>query len=144
MHISYEEAEALVAAANEDTSGVSQKILDTLEGYGYLKKVADGYAPTFLVIKKEGIKARSEEQENGYQKLFDEAVRIGYEHYLFCRGVICSEIPDFFKEDRYQIDHACANIYEMRGAVLEEALENGYIYYNEDEERRMLGAYLAM
>lgn len=56
---------------------------------------------------------------------------------MFCRGIICNEIPDFFVDDHYQIDHACANIYEMRGAVLEEAIKTGYIYYsdNDDEKR---------
>jgi len=64
------------------------------------------------------------------------------EHYKFCRELIHREIPDFFKDDLYQIDHACANIYDMRGAVLERALEKGYISYADNDEQKVLGAYL--
>ena len=142
VHISYEEVKALVAAADSDTSSVPQKILDTLVDYGYLKKDVTKYLPTFLVIKKGNIKQRTSEQETEHQKLFDEAVKIGFSHYMFCRGLIHADIPDFFKDNRYQIDHACANIYEMRGAVLEEAIKIGYISYDENDERKMLGAYL--
>lgn len=142
VHISYEEAKALAAAADGDTSGVPQKILDPLVGYGYLKKKESTYIPTFLVIRKVTVKPRTNGQQNEFRKLYDQAVKIGYSHYMFCRGVICAEVPVFFKDDGYQVDHACANIYEMRGGVLEEALRTGYISYSENDERKMLGAYL--
>ncbi|MDD4592477.1 MAG: sigma-70 family RNA polymerase sigma factor [Parabacteroides sp.] len=142
MNISYDEATALVAVANGNTSGVPQKVLEALIRYGYIKSNGTVYTPTFLVINKDRIKPRTTEQEAEHKKLYDEAVNIGYSHYMFCREIISAEIPDFFKDDRYQIDHACANIYEMRGAVLEEALKTGYISYTENDERKMLGAYL--
>ena len=141
-HISYDEASALVAAAKGDLSGISQKTLDALVAYGYLKFDRNAYTPTFLIIRKDKLNSKTVKQEAEYKKLYDEAVKIGYSHYMFCRGVICAEIPDFFQNDRYQVDHACANIYEMRGAVLEEALNTGYLSYAENDERKMLGAYL--
>jgi hypothetical protein len=70
------------------------------------------------------------------------AKKIALTHYQFCRNIIFEEIPNFLKDDQYQIEHACANIYEMRGAVLEEALKTGYITYSDNDSRYMLGAYL--
>jgi len=77
-----------------------------------------------------------------YRRLFDEAREIAVEHYDFCRKIILDEVPEFLKNDSHQIDHACAAIYHMRGAVLEEALKIGYITYSDNDSRNMLGAYL--
>ncbi len=54
------------------------------------------------------------------------ATDIAMRHYVFCRSQICKEIPEFLENDEYQIDHACANVFAMRGMVLEEALRQGY------------------
>ena len=70
------------------------------------------------------------------------ATKIAMRHYLFCREQIDKEIPAFLKDDEYQIDHACANIFTLRGAVLEEALRQGYISYAENDDRKMLGTFL--
>lgn len=142
VHISYREAKALAAASNGDISDISPGMLDKLIGYGYLEKDGDKYHPTFCVMFKSKMKSRSTEREKEYIRLFDLAKDIGFKHYKFCRDVIYSEIPEFLKNDFYQINHACANIYEMRGAVLEEAIRTGYISYADNDERRMLGAYL--
>ena len=70
------------------------------------------------------------------------ATKIAMRHYLFCREQIHKEIPTFLKDDEYQIDHACANIFNLRGAILEEALRQGYIFYADNDERKMLGTFL--
>ncbi len=139
--ITYEEGKALTSAVRGDISGISQTILETLVANGYLKKEGVSYTPTFLVIRKNCIAKRTELQEKEYQRLLSSAVDAGYEFYMFCRDIVCSETPDFFR-DSYQINHACANIYCMRGAVLEEALRTGYITYTEEKDNRMLGAHL--
>ena len=48
------------------------------------------------------------------------------------------EIHDFLKEDVFQIDHACANIFAMRGAILEEAIKQGYLSFDKDNDKQML------
>ena len=70
------------------------------------------------------------------------ATKIAMRHYLFCREQIHKEIPTFLEEDEYQIDHACANVFNLRGAILEEALRQGYISYADNDERKMLGTFL--
>jgi RNA polymerase sigma-70 factor (ECF subfamily) len=144
VNLTYEQAEALLAAANKDTSAVPQHTLDQLTAYGYLEKIHDTYKPTFWVSFKSKIGKPTAEQEKNREALYREAHAIAIEHYKYCRNLIYREIPDFFKDDQYQIDHACANIFNMRGAVLEGALGTGYIRYEEGDGRRMLGAYLVV
>jgi len=142
VNLTHEQAKALVASAKHETDGIPQHIFDELTEYGYLEKNADEYKPTFRVTFKNKIGEMTEEQSAVHDRLYYEAYNIALEHYKFCREIIYSEIPDFFKDDQYQIDHACANIFEMRGAVLEGALKKGYINYDDNDERKMLGAYL--
>lgn len=40
------------------------------------------------------------------------------------------------------MDHACANIFTMRGAILEEAIRQGYITFDKNNDKQVLGAYL--
>ena len=143
-HLKYEEGKALVAVADGDWSGVQQPVLEQLVRFGYLKKEGERYIPTFLVIQKSRVRPRTPEQEAVYQTLWEAAVRIRLEHDRFCCEVIEAEVPDFLREDRHAIDHACSNIATMRGAVLEEALRTGYIAYEDDDPRLMLGAYLML
>ena len=69
---------------------------------------------------------------------------IATQHYLFCREQIYNEIPDFLKEDEFQIDQACANIFTMRGAVLEAAIKQEYLLFDKESNKKMLGAYLVV
>ena len=78
------------------------------------------------------------------ENLRNKAKEIATRHYLFCREQIYKEIPEFLKEDEFQIIHACGNMMLFRGAVLEEAIRKGYLYYNENDENRMLGAYITV
>jgi len=141
VHLNYEEARALVAAARKELSGIPAAVLDRLVSYGYLKKEGKNYSPTFWVSFSKKIEL-SHQQEIEYRRLLDAAREIAAAHYDFCRKIILDEVPEFLKNDSHQIDHACAAIYHMRGAVLEEALRTGYITYSDNDSRNMLGAYL--
>ena len=83
-------------------------------------------------------------EKHDRNELRRKAADIATRHYLFCREQIYKEIPDFLKEDVFQIDHACANIFAMRGAVLEEAIKQGYLSFDKDNDKQMLGAYLVI
>ena len=141
VHLKYEEVRALVAAARKELSGIPAAVLDRLVSYGYLKKEGKNYSPTFWVSFSKKIEL-SHQQEIEYRRLLDAAREIAAAHYDFCRKIILDEVPEFLKNDSHQIDHACAAIYHMRGAVLEEALRTGYITYSDNDSRNMLGAYL--
>ena len=142
VNLTHEEGLALVAAAKQNTNGIEQRVFDNLMKHGYLEKSKSGYKPTFRVTFNDKIGEMTADQSEKHDRLYWEVYNIALEHYQFCREIIYREIPDFFKNDHYQIYHACANIFSMRGAVLEGALENGYISCADNDERKMLGAYL--
>ncbi len=140
--LNYVHGQGLVAVAEGRCNEVEEAILNRLESYGYIKKTADGYAPTFLVMRKACAGRMSPEVLEHYQNLRKKAVEIATRHYLYCKEQIYQEIPDFLKEDEFQIDHACANIFSMRGAVSKEALKKGYLHKDENTDQRALGASL--
>ena len=142
--LTYAEGQAMVAVANGKSAEIDSTILKRLESYGYIKKTEDGYVPTIMVMRKEKAHKMPDEIKSHFESLRRKATDIATRHYLFCREQIYKEIPDFLKEDVYQIDHACANIFAMRGAVLEEAIKQGYLTFDKDNEKQMLGAYLVI
>ena len=113
-----------------------------LEEYGYIKKDGGSYRPTFLVMFKSKNKTMPQKELEALENLRRDATKIAMRHDLFCREQIHKEIPTLLKDDEYQIDHACANVFSLRGAILEEALRQGYISYEDNDERKMLGTFL--
>ncbi|MDE7234909.1 MAG: sigma-70 family RNA polymerase sigma factor [Ruminiclostridium sp.] len=134
-------AQALLAAAKGELDTVEPTILERLTEYGYLEKKNGKFQPTFLVMFEDRGELPPDAEEK-VRSLRKKAVDAAMRHYLFCREQIEKEIPEFLKNDAFQIDHACANIFSLRGAVLEEALRQGYLEYGENDGRKMLGAEL--
>lgn len=142
--LNYADGQAMVAVANGKSAEVDNAILKRLEFYGYIKKADDGYVPTIMVMRKKKSRKMPNEIKEHFESLRRKATDITTRHYLFCRDQIYKEIPEFLKEDEFQIDHACANIFAMRGAVLEEAIRQGYLTFDKDNDKQMLGAYLVI
>ena len=140
--LNYSDGKGLVAVANGKCSEIDEATLKHLEKIGIVKKTSDGYVPTILVMRKEKFKKMPEETGDCFEELRYKARDIVKKHYLFCREQIYKEIPEFLKADEFQIDHACANIFAMRGAVLEEAIKQGYLLFDKNRDNRALGAYL--
>ena len=140
--LSYADGQAMVAVAEGKSADVDKSILNRLENYGYIKKTNDGYIPTIMVMHRNKSRKMTGEILEQFEALRQKAAEIATRHYLFCREQIYKEIPDFLKEDEFQIDHACANIFAIRGAVLEEAIKQGYLSFDKDNNKQMLGAYL--
>lgn len=142
--LTYAEGQGLVAVANGKSNEVDEVILKRLESYGYIKKAEDGYVITILVIQKDKLKKMPKDVQEQLHALRRKAKDIATQHYLFCREQIYNEIPDFLKEDEFQIDQACANIFTMRGAVLEAAIKQEYLLFDKESNKKMLGAYLVV
>ena len=142
--LTYADGQAMVAVADGKSAEIDSTILKRLESYGYIKKSVDGYVPTIMVMRKEKAHKMPDEIKAHFESLRRKATDIATRHYLFCQEQIYKEIPDFLKEDVFQIDHACANIFAMRGAVLEEAIKQGYLTFDKDNDKQMLGAYLVI
>lgn len=140
--LTHAEGQAMVAVADGKSTEVDGAILKRLESYGYIKNTDDGYIPAIMVMHKNKSRKMPKEIREQFEALRRKATEIATRHYLFCREQIYKEIPEFLKEDEFQIDHACANIFSMRGAVLEEAIKQGYLSFDKDNDKQMLGAYL--
>ena len=95
-------------------------------------------------MQKDKLKKMPKDVQEQLHALRCKAKDIATQHYLFCREQIYNEIPDFLKEDEFQIDQACATIFTMRGAVLEEAIKEGYLLFDKENDKQMLGAYLVV
>ncbi len=142
--LTYADGQAMVAVAEGKSADVDKSILNRLESYGYIKKTDDGYIPAIMVMRKNKSSKMPKEIREQFEALRHKATEIATRHYLFCREQIYKEIPEFLKEDEFQIDHACVNIFSMRGAVLEEAIRQGYLTFDKDNNKQMLGAYLVI
>ena len=142
--LTYADGQAMVAVAEGKSADIDKSILNRLESYGYIKKTDDGYIPAIMVMRKNKSSKMPKEIREHFEALRHKATEIATRHYLFCREQIYKEIPEFLKEDEFQIDHACANIFSMRGAVLEEAIKQGYLSFDKDNDKQMLGAYLVI
>ena len=142
LKITYSDGQGLAAVAKGNCDEVDEATLKRLEKVGIVKKTSDGYTPTILVMRREKFKKMSQEEGERFEELRYKARDIATKHYLFCREQIYKEIPEFLKADEFQIDHACANVFAMRGAVLEEAIRQGYLLFDKNRDNRALGAYL--
>ena len=140
--LSYTDAQAMVAVAEGKSADVDKSILSRLESYGYIKKTNDGYIPAILVMRRNKSRKMTGETLEQFEVLRHKAAEIATRHYLFCREQIYKEIPEFLRDDEFQIDHACGNIFSIRGAVLEEAIKQGYLSFDTNNEKQMLGAFL--
>ena len=141
--LKYEEGEALEAVARGSYSSVNERILKNLTEHGYLREENSEYKPTFLVLFKDNIEnALSPSQKEKQLCLKNEAVEIAWRHYEFTRETVLGEIPEHFKDNTYQIDHACSNVFLFRGALIKEAVDRGYISLCDEHDDRPLGAYL--
>ena len=142
--LTYADGQAMVAVAEGKSSDIDKSILNRLEAYGYIKKTDDGYIPAIMVMRKNKSNKMPKEIREQFEALRHKATEIATRHYLFCREQIYKEIPEFLKEDEFQIDHACVNVFSMRGAVLEEAIRQGYLTFDKDNNKQVLGAYLVV
>jgi len=143
-HLTYLEAQTLQSLACGDTEGLMPEILSRLTDYGYIEKTSSGYRPTILVRFQSKTRPMPPEVQAEHDAIFHRARELACGHYQFCRELIYQEIPDFLRDDPHQIRHACATLFRLRGAVLEEALRTDYITYSDTASRRMLGAMLTI
>lgn len=125
----------MVAVANGKSAEVDKTILKRLESYGYIKSTDEGYIPTIMVMYREKSRKMPQDVYQEFEALRCKATEIAKRHYLYCSEQIYKEIPEFLNEDEFQIDHACANIFAIRGAILEEAIKEGYLSFDKNTDK---------
>lgn len=142
QNMPYSYAKALEAVVKGKGGSESESVLKRLEEYGYISESGGEYKPRFLVMYRDKCELTDSGDKEKADILRKKAAEVALRHYRFCREQICREIPDFLKSDEYQIEHACANIFAFRGAVLEESIAQGYLKFGENDDDRMFGAFM--
>ncbi len=143
--ITYNEGYALQKVTNGEAEKVEDALLEGLEEQGYLVKKEGKYEPTFLVLYQDAPPITEEHQEilKSFYEAYMKAMELVDRHYQFCLKQILAEIPEFLKENKHQLNHVVQSfLTKLRGAVLEEAIHQGYLTYDEEKDNRMLGVYL--
>ncbi len=143
--ITYNEGYALQQVVNGEAEKVESALLEHLEEQGYLVKKDGKYEPTFLVLYQDAPPMTEEQLEllKSFYEAYTKAMELVDRHYQFCLKQILAEIPEFLKENKHQLNHVVQSFMtNLRGAVLEEAIRQGYLTYDEEKDNRMLGVYL--
>jgi len=127
--------------------------LANLEKYGYIKKNENGYSLAIVVFDGTGMSDITEEQfyefistedQDKAVELSDDIRALLLKQKDFSTEQILNEIPEFLKNDTKQIEDACNRITPYEGVIIEEALKQGYLHYDENEPKRILGAFLEL
>ncbi|MBE6713899.1 MAG: sigma-70 family RNA polymerase sigma factor [Ruminococcaceae bacterium] len=147
IYLTYEQGEALVAVAKGDASNIAKRVLEKLCEYGYIKEKDGKWLPALLVMNKElmGKNSIPKEKNDELDVLIKKAWAITERHSNFIRETILADVPEFIREERWQIDNAVRSFSCMaRCAVLDTAIEKGYLAYDENTATNALGAALIL
>ena len=140
-YLTAEEAEALLAIAKGE--GASEGLCERLADYGYLARTDHGYEPALLVFGKESedISGFTAEEQRVLTESAREVRRLIEETKAYTNRVTREDLPALFKNDDRLSYFACVNNYVDRGFVLDQALADGWLKYDESTSP-IVGAYL--
>ena len=140
-YLNAEEAEALLAVAKGEDASKEQ--CERLANYGYLARTEDGYEPVIPMFGKESedISAFSEEEQRVLTESAKEVRRLIEETKAYTNTVTREDLPPLLKNDDRLSYFACVNNYIDRGFILDQALADGWLKYDENTSP-VVGAYL--
>ncbi len=148
IHLSMAEGKVLREIARGGGDAVNADIRRALIRYGYVTEKDGVFTPTFFVRDRAKVKPFTEAQAAELNALQERAKAIITEIRLIIAEMITDDAPTHLRDLPRAINFAISvSSYSLRGVVLVNALEKGYITYEgrENEAReRMLGAYLAI
>jgi hypothetical protein len=115
---------------------------------GYLKEENGAYVPQMMVVDARygdiGDKGLPEEDKKMLSAVWDEVIASACAIKEASKKILFAEIPASFMNDLIGKAILGDNVWEARGAVLEFALGNGYISYEKDDERFLLGTMITV
>ncbi|MBO5111470.1 MAG: RNA polymerase sigma factor [Clostridia bacterium] len=140
-YLTKEEAEALLAIAKGEPA--SEATCETLVKYGYLGRAEGGYELTFPVFGRESedISGFTAEEQRVLTESAKEIRRLIEETKAYTNKVTREDLPALFKNDDRLSYFACVNNYLDRGFILDQALADGWLKYDENTSP-VVGAYL--
>ena len=115
---------------------------------GYLKEEYDTYIPQMMVVDARygdiGDKGLPEEDKKILSAVWDEVVDSARAIKEASKKVLLADVPASFMYDPIGGAIIADNVWETRGAVLEFAIGNGYISYEKDDHRCLLGTMITV
>lgn len=138
------EGNALNLAARGKAQEADKEALERLASYGYLKKEGASYVPTILVTNLDKLEKRTPAEAAEAERLIKEAVDIVKPSYIYCKELITKDVPEYIMNRSHQIESTALMIYTLRGFVISEAMKQGYIKYEPDSLKTVLGAYMEL
>lgn len=138
------EGNALNLAARGKAQEADKDALERLASYGYLKKEGASYIPTILVTNLDKLEKRTPAEAVEAERLIKEATDIVKPSYSYCKEMITKDVPEYIMNRSHQIESTALMIYTLRGFVIGEAMKQGYIKYEPDSLKTVLGAYMEL
>ena len=139
-----DEADAIQAIAWGNEVRCDQKVLDDLVEYGYIRKTDAGYELAIVVFEKNAEKIPAcfkEAEKDEISALANEIRRIIADVSDYAERITRDDLPAEFKNDDRICRFACANSKFTRNYILDQALKDGWIIYNEDSVKKV-GAHI--
>ena len=144
-YLNFDETWALKLVAEGKWAECDAHLLENLLNYGYIRKNGEEYEPAIVVFdghntdrywqmfsdaEKKTVTASVAE----IRKILDDATE-------FARQVTVADLPPLFKNDERLCTFACSNNKYDRKNVLAQALEDGWLTYD-DNTAKAIGAYI--
>jgi len=143
--ITHDEALTLKMVAQGKWEACESLYIQKLLEYGYIRKENDGYVPAIIVFSgydTDSYLAKfSEEEKTEIIKTARKIKTLFADVSAYAQSITASDLPPIFKNDERMCNFACLNVRFDRGFVLEQALRDGWLRYDENTSR-VIGAYI--
>lgn len=144
-YLSHDDALTLKALAEGKLDECELRCLDRLLTYGYVRKTEAGYAPAIIVFdghtSEEYLAFFTDEEKESIKQTSEEIRKLLREAMDFSRKVISDDLPASIATNERQRIFACDSEAFDRRYVLEQALKDGWIVYDENTSP-VIGAYM--
>ena len=121
------------------------KLLEDLEGYGYIVKCDNGYQPTIVLFRNADIKgiwqSFTEEEKQSLTNLAEQIKAILRDTREYACKVMMAELPSIFKDNKTIYRMACYSASIGRHDVFDQAMADGWLIYDENT-CRTVGAFM--
>ncbi len=142
-------AETLDRLCRSGMDGCDAADLAELEALGFVTRSGGGYAPALLVVNSRygfvSAEGLPDEDVVALRRLWDNVLRLMKALWSFNLKTIRSEVPERLQSNARALEDAYrSTVTDIRGAVLEQALRDGWIACADDDPRRTLGVYIVI
>ena len=144
-YLSHKESVTLLQIVQNNASDCDGKVLERLVDYGYVRKTASGYEPAIVVFENGQSDAHiaqfTEEEVQHIRALTAEIVAILQDLFDYVHELNLKDIPASFAKNPKIKDFAASYSSFDRSIVLEQAVADGWIKFDEHSSRAV-GAFI--